>query len=340
MFQLSGFLRVPLRGMCRSELYTSSRGPRCSDIATPNQTPTRGRRVLLLRLAKKGPTRHWKRAYAKGRRHVVVTRQGPRGRQPPTPLATLGQQAETQPGAGNPRPHSPTLREGGGAGRDHFLRLTHSDSSFAPKPRDREAAEDCPSCLALQTSTQSLLQLFGHHTGWLACPNSCQGRNGPDGAKGRGAEAPTTGFEDKRQKLDTEAGRQPGRIPLVTARSSAAGPFSPHMGRNTSAGRRPCCTPWPASQPPASVGRGGRRPGFSSSGLRPAASHRSARRLRSRLCLLTRSPPQVHALAWSPKRSASPSHMVQYLGSRNPKIMGFWNKTGLFEGKPGFPNPG
>ena len=66
-----------------------------------------------------------------------------------------------------------------------------------------------------------------------------------------------------------------------------------------------------ASQPPASVGRGGRRPGFSSSGLRPAASQRSARRLRSRLCLLTRSPLQVHALAWSPKRSASPSHMVQ-----------------------------
>ena len=260
---------------------------------------------------------------------------GPAGQATPTPLAKLGQQAETQPrsrGAGNPRPHSPTLREGGGAGRDHFLRLTHSDSSFATKPRDREAAEDCPSCLALQTNTESLLQLFGHRTGWLACPNSCQGRNGPDGAKGRGAEAPTTGFEDKRQKLDALilalrlrvlVGPLPGLVVTdgaATVRGrgwQATGTprhsqvqrsraFQPDMGRNTSAGRRPCCTPWPASQPPASVGRGGRRPGLSSSGLRPAASQRSARRLRSRLCLLTRSPPQVHALAWSPKRSASP----------------------------------
>ena len=175
--------------------------------------------------------------------------------------------------ASNPRPHSPTLREGGGAGRDHFLRLTHSDSSFATKPRDREVVEDCPSRLALQTNTQSLLQLFGHHSGWLACPNSCQGRNGPDGAKGCGAEAPTTGFEDKRQKLDAlilapsvgrpaswtrshgrRDHRQRQRLAGNRDASRSSQQVQRSMGRNTSAGRRTCCTPY---QPRHSEVQGG-----------------------------------------------------------------------------------
>ena len=83
----------------------SSGGPRCSDTATPNQTTTRGRRVLLLRLAEttykglEGPTRKkgirwWSRTKARGAgnpRPPLATlgsrdpAQEPRGRQPPAP---------------------------------------------------------------------------------------------------------------------------------------------------------------------------------------------------------------------------------------------------------------
>ena len=78
---------------------TRSVGPRCSDIATPNQTPTRGRRVLLLRLAKndlhgtgRGPTRKegimWRsRARARGAGN------------PRPPLPPWGNKQRPSPGA-------------------------------------------------------------------------------------------------------------------------------------------------------------------------------------------------------------------------------------------------
>ena len=99
-----------------SGIYTSSRGPRCSDIATSNQTPTRGRRVLLLRLAKKE------------RKEDIMWRSRARARGAGNPRPPL----RPSPGAGNPRPHSPTLREGGGAGR---VRLTQRQQLRYEAPR-------------------------------------------------------------------------------------------------------------------------------------------------------------------------------------------------------------
>ena len=85
----------------------------------------------------------------------------------------------------------------------------------------------------------------------------------------------------------------------------------PHAGRYTSAGRRPDGWQEPVSQAPSSAGRGGSSPSFSTSGLRPAEAARVATTVRRRLCLFTLSPPHGQARAWSPKRSAVPSHSGQ-----------------------------
>ena len=104
----------------------------------------------------------------------------------------------------------------------------------------------------------------------------------------------------------------PLRSPHVTARSKAAGPWRPHAGTQTSAGRRPFArVARPSSPTPASTGRGGSNPAFSSSGLRPAAAARAATRLRSLLWRFVRSPPQGQRRAWSPKQSAAASHSGQ-----------------------------
>ena len=55
----------------------------------------------------------------------------------------------------------------------------------------------------------------------------------------------------------------------------------------------------------------GRRPAFSTSGLRPAACALAARTDRSLLCGFVRSPLQGQLLAWSPMRSLTASHKGQ-----------------------------
>ena len=151
-----------------------------------SQTPTTlqpGRRVLLLRLAKT--------AYA-GLQESLRARKAScgghlRGRQPRTPLATLGNKQKARQPRG---PHSPTL---GRRRRKRPLLTAHPQRpQLHYKAPRRGGGGGLPGRLALQTNTQSLLQLFGHHSGY-----SCQGKNGPDGAKRCWAEAPTTGFEAK-----------------------------------------------------------------------------------------------------------------------------------------------
>ena len=70
--------------------------------------------------------------------------------------------------------------------------------------------------------------------------------------------------------------RDPSRMPEVTARSKAAGPSSPQLPIHTSAGRLPGPVRPPSSGAPPSSGRGGRRPGFSTSVWNPAACERAA----------------------------------------------------------------
>ena len=111
----------------------------------------------------------------------------------------------------------------------------------------------------------------------------------------------------------------PSRIPEVTARSRAAGPRSPQLPIQTSAGRLPGPPRPPSSGAPPSSDRGGRRPSFSISVWNPAACARAATNVRKLWCRFVRSPPHGHTLAWSPKLSATPSHIAQ---GTSPKASG------------------
>ena len=84
----------------------SSGGPRCSDIATlNNQTPTQGRRVLLLRLAEMTYlTVEWK---------GIRTKKASGGGHAPGPAGQATPDPSCHPGGASrqPRPHFPALRE-------------------------------------------------------------------------------------------------------------------------------------------------------------------------------------------------------------------------------------
>ena len=118
--------------------------PRCSDIPTPDRTPTEGRRVLRLKLAETTyPTVEWRRRQAQEGHHAVVTPQGPWGRQPPTPLTTLGQQAKTQPkrcGARSPplgrRRRKPRLTAHPQRQGPHYKALRLEGGGGQPEPPD------------------------------------------------------------------------------------------------------------------------------------------------------------------------------------------------------------
>ena len=93
---------------------------------------------------------------------------------------------------------------------------------------------------------------------------------------------------------DAEAASRSLRMPLVTAKSKAAGRPSLHLGTYTSAGRRPlpsmASPPDPCSLGPSPSPRGGNSPLFSNSGEHPAAPNEKNAPLPRALCLSVRSP--------------------------------------------------
>ena len=86
----------------------------------------------------------------------------------------------------------------------------------------------------------------------------------------------------QRERGAAEAAAAPCCRPEVTDRSKAAGPYAPQLPTQTSACLRPLPACAPSSGAPPMSSRGGRTPGFSTTGLRPAICARAARMDRSR----------------------------------------------------------
>jgi hypothetical protein len=96
------------------------------------------------------------------------------------------------------------------------------------------------------------------------------------------------------------------RCGAVTEKSSATG--KPFVQDGTSAGRR-------AAASTSDGQTGTSKPGFSSSGCKPAAAANLKMKLRRALWRSTRSPPALHILAWCPCVSATASQRGHHLSS-------------------------